>query len=346
MEERYTKLYELPEPTGDGALRIESGTLFRDNESGKNLIRLKLKNTTERTVQGVTIKISLPGSEQSGVRERIIYHEYTSLSQGAFSTFEMQNPIYVPATEANYFRAAVVEVKCEGDICYRTEEAVPEEHNESDSVFQIEPAVTMTDSSTSTDIHVTQKKKRRVLFTLVILMVVAGISLAAVLIPKYMERQRKEAVANYLIDLCNSSKVTPGLYPLYGSHENSAICGLGFQRNKELILSLAQMNNSTYAVEGMESLTFDLELSGEYEGTFILNDMIAHYIITAQDYTSDTHPHAYQYKGAPTEDLKEGIDKAFYSGINLALNILADKLEEDGQFTLKDLGFSSFRVRS
>lgn len=60
MSERYTRLFSLPENLGqDGCpVLISAGALLKDNNTGKLLVQLKLRNISEQVIKSVKVKIN------------------------------------------------------------------------------------------------------------------------------------------------------------------------------------------------------------------------------------------------------------------------------------------------
>ena len=59
MSERYARLFSLPTNIGqDGCpVLISAGALLKDNNTGKLLVQLKLRNISKQVIKSVKIKV-------------------------------------------------------------------------------------------------------------------------------------------------------------------------------------------------------------------------------------------------------------------------------------------------
>lgn len=104
MSERYTKLFALPENlyNENAPLLIAAGALLKDNETGRVLAQVKLKNISEKTIKAVKISVrafDISGTELEGVAE----YQYLDLSVGRDAEFGQKNAIILPDNVARSF---------------------------------------------------------------------------------------------------------------------------------------------------------------------------------------------------------------------------------------------------
>ena len=97
MSERYTKLFALSENfyNENAPLLIAAGALLKDNETGRVLAQVKLKNISEKTIKAVKISVrafDISGTELEGVAE----YQYLDLSVGRDAEFGQKNAIALP----------------------------------------------------------------------------------------------------------------------------------------------------------------------------------------------------------------------------------------------------------
>ena len=107
MSERYTKLFALPENLyNENAPSADCGRgSLKDNETGRVLAQVKLKNISEKTIKAVKISVrafDISGTELEGVAE----YQYLDLSAGRDAEFDRKTPLsYLIMSHA--FRANV-----------------------------------------------------------------------------------------------------------------------------------------------------------------------------------------------------------------------------------------------
>lgn len=97
MSERYTRLFSLPENIGqDGCpVLISAGALLKDNNTGKVLVQLKLRNISEQVIRSVRVKINAydtAGIALKGI-ESFSYLDLTVERDGEFGS---KTPIVLP----------------------------------------------------------------------------------------------------------------------------------------------------------------------------------------------------------------------------------------------------------
>ena len=59
MSERYTRLFSLTSPlyAAGAPVMITAGALLKDNQTGKVLAQLKIKNISDKAIKGVSVRI-------------------------------------------------------------------------------------------------------------------------------------------------------------------------------------------------------------------------------------------------------------------------------------------------
>lgn len=97
MSERYTKLFALPENlyTEGAPVIIAAGALLKDNETGKVLAQIKLKNISEKRIKAVKVAVrafDVSGTEIEGIQE----YQYLDLSAARDAEFGQKNAIALP----------------------------------------------------------------------------------------------------------------------------------------------------------------------------------------------------------------------------------------------------------
>ena len=111
MSERFTRLFALPEEQyAEGSpLLIEAGALLLDNQNGRLIAQLKLKNLGEMVVQAVKIRLWLQDPAGRPLGEPLVYN-YLDQSAGRGDSFGAKNPIPVTESSTRIFRAELLEV--------------------------------------------------------------------------------------------------------------------------------------------------------------------------------------------------------------------------------------------
>ena len=97
MSERYTRLLSLPTNIGqDGCpVLISAGALLKDNNTGKLLVQLKLRNISKHVIKSVKIKVNAydtAGMSLKGV-EALSYLDLTVARDGEFGS---KTPVILP----------------------------------------------------------------------------------------------------------------------------------------------------------------------------------------------------------------------------------------------------------
>lgn len=111
MSERYTRLFSLSENLGqEGApVVISAGALLSDNNTGKVIAQLKLRNISERPIKSVKVKVNAydtAGNELKGVEA----FSYIDLAAERNSVFGSQTPIILPDKTTRSFSVEILSV--------------------------------------------------------------------------------------------------------------------------------------------------------------------------------------------------------------------------------------------
>ena len=111
MSERFTRLFALPAVLyAEGSpLLLEAGALLRDNESGRLIAQLKLKNLGEKAVQAAKIRLWPQDPAGRPLGEPLVYN-YLDQSAGRGDSFGAKIPIPVAEPATRSFRAELEEV--------------------------------------------------------------------------------------------------------------------------------------------------------------------------------------------------------------------------------------------
>lgn len=111
MDERFTRLFSLPENLGlDGCpIVISAGVLLKDNATRKILVQLKLRNLSPQEIKAVQVKINaydITGAVLEGVNT----FSYLDLSVPLDGDFGSQTPIWLPDATARSFTVDILSV--------------------------------------------------------------------------------------------------------------------------------------------------------------------------------------------------------------------------------------------
>lgn len=111
MSERYSKVFSLPENLyAQGApVVIAAGALLKDNQTGRVVAQLKLRNISPKTIKAATVSILPLNTVENPLGEAIRY-EYLDLSSTRDTDFGSKSAIPMPDITTRSFNAAVVEV--------------------------------------------------------------------------------------------------------------------------------------------------------------------------------------------------------------------------------------------
>ena len=111
MSERYSKLFSLPEDlyTEGSPVIIAAGALLKDNQTGRVIAQLKLRNISSKTIKAATVSLSLMNTVGNPLGESVRY-EYLDLSSTRDTDFGSKSAIPLPDASTRSFSVAVAEV--------------------------------------------------------------------------------------------------------------------------------------------------------------------------------------------------------------------------------------------
>ena len=111
MEERYTRLFSLPENlySAGAPVMIAAGALLKDNQTGKVLAQLKLRSLVDQKVKAVKVKIA-PLDMVGKPLGEAVDHLYLDLNASRDMEFGQKVPIPLPDATTRGFQASVLEV--------------------------------------------------------------------------------------------------------------------------------------------------------------------------------------------------------------------------------------------
>ena len=111
MSERYTRLFTLPGPlyAQGSPLIILAGALLKDNQTGRVLAQLKLKNVGTKPIKAV--KVSVTPLDSAGMENgQPVEHPYLDLHAARDGEFGQKEPIPFPDPTTRAFRGAITQV--------------------------------------------------------------------------------------------------------------------------------------------------------------------------------------------------------------------------------------------
>ena len=119
MSERYKRLFALPENlhTEDAPVVIMAGALLKDNQTGRVMAQLKLKNVSEETIKSVKVSIQAFGKSRAEAKE--IHYEYANISVKSGEEFGSKTPIELN-NKILYYSAVITEVLFENGTAWKT----------------------------------------------------------------------------------------------------------------------------------------------------------------------------------------------------------------------------------
>lgn len=125
MSERYSKVFSLPEKLyAEGApIVIAAGALLKDNQTGRVVAQLKLRNISPKTIKAATVSI-LPLNTVGNPLGEAIRYEYLDLSSTRDTDFGSKSAIPMPDITTRSFDAAVVEVIFADNSIWNASDAV------------------------------------------------------------------------------------------------------------------------------------------------------------------------------------------------------------------------------
>ncbi|MCM1089733.1 MAG: hypothetical protein NC092_01210 [Butyrivibrio sp.] len=111
MEERYTKLFTLPENlyTYGSPVIISAGALLKDNKTGNVLAQLKIQNIQAKSIKALTVKIVSYDTADRQLGEETSF-QYLDLYVRRDEYFGQKIPIMLPDTYTRSFSVCVTEV--------------------------------------------------------------------------------------------------------------------------------------------------------------------------------------------------------------------------------------------
>lgn len=111
MSERYTRLFSLPENLyAEGSpVIIAAGSLLKDNQTGKVLAQLKLRNIAQKTIKAVTVCVEPLDTVGKPLGE-VVSYQYLDLHADRDIDFGQKSPIALPDAATRSFAVSVSEV--------------------------------------------------------------------------------------------------------------------------------------------------------------------------------------------------------------------------------------------
>ena len=111
MSERYSKLFPLPENlyTEGSPVIIAAGALLKDNQTGRVIAQLKLRNISSKSIKAATVSL-LPLNTVGKPLGAAIRYEYLDLSSTRDTDFGSKSAISLPDASTRSFSVAVAEV--------------------------------------------------------------------------------------------------------------------------------------------------------------------------------------------------------------------------------------------
>lgn len=111
MSERYSKLFSLPENLYEegSPVIIAAGALLKDNQTGRVIAQLKLRNISSKTIKAATVSL-LPLNTVGKPLGKAVRYEYLDLSSTRDTDFGSKSAIPLPDASTRSFSVAVAEV--------------------------------------------------------------------------------------------------------------------------------------------------------------------------------------------------------------------------------------------
>lgn len=111
MSERYSKVFSLPENLyAEGApVIIAAGALLKDNQTGRVVAQLKLRNISPKTIKAVTVRLFPMNTAGQPLGDAVRY-EYLDLSSNRDADFGSKSAIPMPDKTTRSFGIRVAEV--------------------------------------------------------------------------------------------------------------------------------------------------------------------------------------------------------------------------------------------
>lgn len=111
MSERYSKLFALPENlyAAGSPVVIAAGALLKDNQTGKVIAQLKMRNISQKSIKAAKVCIYPLDTVGNSLGEKIEY-QYLDLSAARDEDFGQKAPVALPDAATRSFTASVEEV--------------------------------------------------------------------------------------------------------------------------------------------------------------------------------------------------------------------------------------------
>lgn len=111
MSERYTRLFAMPENLyAEGSpVVLAAGALLKDNETGKVLVQLKIKNISGKTIKAAKVRVTLFDTVGKPLGEETD-HQYLDLNIERDKEFGQKVAIELPDASTRSFSVEVIEV--------------------------------------------------------------------------------------------------------------------------------------------------------------------------------------------------------------------------------------------
>lgn len=163
MSERYTRLFSLPENLGqEGApVVISAGALLRDNNTGKVIAQLKLRNISEQTIKSVKVRLNAYDMAGEGLKG-VEGFSYIDLTVERNDVFGSQTPIVMQDRTTRSFSVEILSVVfVDGEIYQPDNRAVV-----SPVMGETLKVVRQMDEERERNSIAEREKKRRIIFRL------------------------------------------------------------------------------------------------------------------------------------------------------------------------------------
>lgn len=111
MSERYSKLFALPENlyAAGSPVVIAAGALLKDNQTGKVIAQLKMRNISQKPIKAAKVCIHPLDTVGNPLGEKIEY-QYLDLSAARDEDFGQKAPVALPDAATRSFTASVEEI--------------------------------------------------------------------------------------------------------------------------------------------------------------------------------------------------------------------------------------------
>lgn len=194
MSERYTRLFSLPTNIGqDGCpVLISAGALLKDNNTGKLLVQLKLRNISKQVIKSVKIKVNAydtAGMSLKGV-EAFSYLDLAVVRDGEFGS---KTPVILPDKTTRSVSVEILSVVYGNGEVYQPVAGVVADSVNSETVQIINE---LDNERTQRQIAVQQKKtedKKAVMKGFVIVLILIAFLVPIFAICNYVNNKRAEA---------------------------------------------------------------------------------------------------------------------------------------------------------